>query len=351
MSVTNATAAPAVPIQRAPPQPLMVMDDGHMVPSGPSDHSGDDKFKFSDLVALINPLQHLPVIGPLYRKLTGDEPHPAVKVVGGLIFGGPMGLMNATLNHVFEQTTGKTMVEAVAGLFSADGENPAIADAAETANASGAPRRLIPAASASTPEPAAVSAPMPAPAQAAAGATPTPSIAAATPTATPAQAATNATNNAAPLAARQAGARDLAWYQLNAGARMPATLNGSTATGSQGPSVPRSVGPSYIQGATSQGSTAQGSTAQGSRTQGSIGQGSTAQGSAAQGATNQGSINRGSTAQGSAAAALSGASSSPFATPPISAAEFLSRAATAQQRYTALMQQAARGNAAVDRLE
>ena len=48
---------------------------------------------FSDLVDLINPLQHIPGVSQVYRALTGDTIKPAVKVMGGLVFGGPAGLM------------------------------------------------------------------------------------------------------------------------------------------------------------------------------------------------------------------------------------------------------------------
>ena len=48
---------------------------------------GEDGFTFGDLLDLINPLQHLPVISTLYRKLTGDEIAPAPRLLGGGLFG------------------------------------------------------------------------------------------------------------------------------------------------------------------------------------------------------------------------------------------------------------------------
>ncbi|MBL8702195.1 MAG: hypothetical protein JNK67_27670 [Alphaproteobacteria bacterium] len=295
MSVTEATAAPIVPTKRVQPQPLMVNDDGHMVPGGPSDRSGDDKFKFSDLVALVNPLQHLPIIGPLYRKLTGDEPHPAVKVIGGLIFGGPIGLVNATLNHVFEQTTGKTPVDAIAGLFMGDGEKSAAADPAPAA--AGAPKLLIPAAAAALAEIPANRTAAAAPA-AAAVTTPPQQTATGTPAAAPPPPAPAA---AGWTGTRQPGSRDLAWYLNNAGARMPATLNGATGTGSQGPSVPRNVGPSYVPGASAM-----------------------------------------------SAPAAPRAGQEPL---PASQADFLRRLEAAQAKYQALQQQLSRGTASLNRVE
>ncbi|MBI2803279.1 MAG: hypothetical protein HYX63_23930 [Gammaproteobacteria bacterium] len=46
---------------------------------------------FSDVLDLVNPLQHIPIIGSLYRKLTGDVIAPAIRVAGGALFGGPLG--------------------------------------------------------------------------------------------------------------------------------------------------------------------------------------------------------------------------------------------------------------------
>ena len=52
---------------------------------------GDDGLSFRDILDLVNPLQHIPVVGNLYRKLTGDTIDPAIRVAGGALFGGPLG--------------------------------------------------------------------------------------------------------------------------------------------------------------------------------------------------------------------------------------------------------------------
>ncbi len=52
---------------------------------------GDDGPSFSDVLDLVNPLQHIPIVGALYRKLTGDVIAPAIRVAGGALFGGPIG--------------------------------------------------------------------------------------------------------------------------------------------------------------------------------------------------------------------------------------------------------------------
>jgi hypothetical protein len=48
-------------------------------------------FSFKDLLDIVNPLQHLPVVGSIYRYLTGDEPAAGTRVIGDTLYGGPIG--------------------------------------------------------------------------------------------------------------------------------------------------------------------------------------------------------------------------------------------------------------------
>ncbi len=113
------------------------------------------ELRFSDLLAIINPLQHLPIIGSIYRALTGDVPHPAARVIGGAIFGGPMGMFSAAINAMVEQETGKDLAGlAIAVVRGQDfGPSPDLLAAAPAATA--APAAVEPEA-APTPEPTAV---------------------------------------------------------------------------------------------------------------------------------------------------------------------------------------------------
>lgn len=65
------------------------------------------QFSFFDLLDVINPLQHIPLISSIYRKLSGDEIGLAARIIGGALFGGPFGLFNAALTAAVEETTGK----------------------------------------------------------------------------------------------------------------------------------------------------------------------------------------------------------------------------------------------------
>lgn len=58
---------------------------------------GEDGLTFGDVFDLINPLQHIPLLGGLYRKLTGDTIDPAMRIAGGALFGGPIGAAVATV--------------------------------------------------------------------------------------------------------------------------------------------------------------------------------------------------------------------------------------------------------------
>lgn len=49
---------------------------------------------------VINPLQHLPFVGHLYRSLTGDQITPDARFAGGLLFGGPLGALGAAASMI-----------------------------------------------------------------------------------------------------------------------------------------------------------------------------------------------------------------------------------------------------------
>lgn len=75
--------------------------------SDPDALFGKEGITFHDVLEMFNPLQHLPIIGTVYREITGDEPKPGVRLIGGLLFGGPTGMMAAGLNNAIEYHTGR----------------------------------------------------------------------------------------------------------------------------------------------------------------------------------------------------------------------------------------------------
>ena len=61
---------------------------------------------FKDVLDAVNPLQQLPVVSTAYRAVTGDVISPISSLVGGFLFGGPIGLIAAAVNSGLEAATG-----------------------------------------------------------------------------------------------------------------------------------------------------------------------------------------------------------------------------------------------------
>lgn len=70
---------------------------------------GEDGFTFGDLVDLVNPLQQLPIVGTVYRAITGDSIAPGARMLGGIAFGGPVGLIGAMMENATTDTNGATL--------------------------------------------------------------------------------------------------------------------------------------------------------------------------------------------------------------------------------------------------
>jgi hypothetical protein len=85
---TTATAAPAA-------KPAAPADDG------PS---------FHDILSALNPLQYVPVVGTIYRAITGDTIPEGIRVVGSFVFsaltGGPFGMILNAAAVIAEKATG-----------------------------------------------------------------------------------------------------------------------------------------------------------------------------------------------------------------------------------------------------
>jgi len=62
---------------------------------------------FHDLLDIVNPLQHLPVIGTLYRAITGDKMGTVEKIAGDALYGGLWGAVGSVADTAFEAVTGK----------------------------------------------------------------------------------------------------------------------------------------------------------------------------------------------------------------------------------------------------
>jgi hypothetical protein len=69
--------------------------------------TSDESFGFLDIVDMVNPLQHIPLLNLAYRGMTGDEIKPIGKIIGGALFGGPMGASGGIVDAIITNETGK----------------------------------------------------------------------------------------------------------------------------------------------------------------------------------------------------------------------------------------------------
>lgn len=88
---SEAAARPSV----APP-PLR---DGEQVPM-------PAEVTFGEFLAALNPLHHIPVVGWIYRQVTGETIQPVFRVLGGLLTGGPIGAIASAVSALAEELIG-----------------------------------------------------------------------------------------------------------------------------------------------------------------------------------------------------------------------------------------------------
>ena len=82
--------------------------------------SRSSSFCFQDVLDIINPLHHIPIIGNIYRAVTGDEIKSPARIIGGAIFGRFVGAVAGLVNAVLSKVTGKDVGEHVIAAFKND---------------------------------------------------------------------------------------------------------------------------------------------------------------------------------------------------------------------------------------
>lgn len=82
-------------------------------------------FSFHDILDAINPLQHLPIIGTIYRHLTHDTIGNAARVVGDALYGGPIGLVMSLANVYEVDKTGKDIPDHLLAMVEGSKAKPA----------------------------------------------------------------------------------------------------------------------------------------------------------------------------------------------------------------------------------
>lgn len=91
-------------------------------------------FGFRDILDIVNPLQHLPIVSSIYRWLTGDRPGEAAQIAGDALYGGPIGVAFSLVGAVTEDKQGHDLGEqALAAVFGPGDQGTAVADTAPAA--------------------------------------------------------------------------------------------------------------------------------------------------------------------------------------------------------------------------
>jgi hypothetical protein len=92
-------------------------------PPHPHSHFWDgNRLGFTDILSAINPLQHLPIIGTIYRAVTGDTIGNVARVVGDTIYGGVIGLASGLIDVASIESTGKDVGQHVVATAKAFGD-------------------------------------------------------------------------------------------------------------------------------------------------------------------------------------------------------------------------------------
>ncbi|MCH7891261.1 MAG: hypothetical protein IH921_07140, partial [Gemmatimonadetes bacterium] len=106
-TITNAETTPAMQTRVAR------FTSNHSERMGDAYDAPERELSFGDFLDVINPLQHIPIVGTIYRAITGDEISPAARIFGGFLFGGPLGFVTAIANAIFEEASGQDLGETV----------------------------------------------------------------------------------------------------------------------------------------------------------------------------------------------------------------------------------------------
>ncbi|MDB5477673.1 MAG: hypothetical protein JWM96_168 [Alphaproteobacteria bacterium] len=88
----------------------------------------DKGFSFWDLVDIVNPLQHIPVVNNIYRNITGDEIGMVARIAGGALFGGVAGAAFGAANALMVHEKGADLGQMAMDTAGFSGKKPAKAD-------------------------------------------------------------------------------------------------------------------------------------------------------------------------------------------------------------------------------
>ncbi len=139
--ITIDSSARALHLGFVPPK-ATVPPAAAAAPAAPPAAAGnDDGFSFNDLLDIVNPLQHIPVVSTLYRAISGDTIRTFPKIAGDTLYGGLEGLASSVADTVFTKITGKSVGDTVLGFVEDElGLSKPAATGVATANAPASPQ-------------------------------------------------------------------------------------------------------------------------------------------------------------------------------------------------------------------
>ena len=87
---------------------------------------GGDAMGFDDLIDIINPLHHIPIVSQAYRAITGDSISAGSAMIGGGIFGGIAGAITSGASALIEGINGESITTSIAQIATQRDTNTAL---------------------------------------------------------------------------------------------------------------------------------------------------------------------------------------------------------------------------------
>lgn len=102
------------------------------------------EISFGDFLANLNPLHHIPVVGWVYRQVTGESVNPAFRALGGFLLGGPVGAIIAAVSAIAESLFSNAPDGGAGGAVAAAAPTQSVAMAATVPRAAAALVEAVP---------------------------------------------------------------------------------------------------------------------------------------------------------------------------------------------------------------
>ena len=111
--ITIDSSARALHLGFVPPKATAPAAAATTPAAAPAAAGSDTGFSFNDLLDIVNPLQHIPVVSTIYRAISGDTIKTFPKIAGDTLYGGLEGLASSVADTVFTKITGKSVGDTV----------------------------------------------------------------------------------------------------------------------------------------------------------------------------------------------------------------------------------------------